>query len=312
MTQPAKPDRRSERQTAPDSPRLAVIILNWNAAPDTIHCVHEIDGWERLQTDIWIVDNASTGGSIDAIREQCPQARLLCNAANLGFGGGNNRGLERALAAGDAPILLLNNDATIAQADMIQLLRTLENKRQLGCVGPLLYDRSDPARLLSAGGRDISRHIQTHIAQPAAGTLLPVDYVPGTAILIRAEALRQTGLLDETYFFSGEIADLCERLRRQGYGCAIDARARAFHERHTQLDDTETLRTYYSIRNRFLFIKKFRSRSLALVWVIRAWGMSIIAHLRGERRRARAIRLAVRDARQGRFGAQNERVLGRR
>ncbi len=288
---------------------ISAIILNWNAAQDTIRCVQAIYGWSHLKADIWVVDNASTDDSVGAIKRACPGIHLVQNATNLGFGGGNNRGLERALACSDTPVLLLNNDATIAEQDVIQLLDTLENTPRLGCVGPLLFDRAHPDRLLSAGGRDISRHIQTHVTQIGSGPLLPVDYVPGTAILIRAEVLRQVGLLDETYFFSGEIADLCERMPQKGYMCAIDARARAFHERHTELDRTEALRTYYSVRNRFLFIKKFRSVFWAALWATYATMMSVSAAMKRERLRARAICLAIVDGIRGRFGDQNERVL---
>ena len=291
---------------------LSVVVLNWNATADTVRCVQEIVSWSHVAATVWVVDNASRDCQVDALSltlAAFPNVRLVRNASNLGFGGGNNRGMEQALATGDAPLFLLNNDAEIAEQDIMQLLATLENNRQVGCVGPLLFDRHQPDRLLSAGGRDISRHIQTHITQIGPGPLQQVDYVPGTAILIRAEVLRQVGLLDEAYFFSGEIADLCERVRGKGYECVIDTHARVFHERHTELDRTEALRTYYSIRNRFLFIKKFRSALRSVVWVTYAAMMSVSASMRGERLRARAIRLAIVDGVRGRFGGQNERVL---
>lgn len=286
-----------------------MVILNWNAAPDTIRCVQALDGWTSLQADIWIVDNASTDDSIEAIKQACPRVHLIQNSTNLGFSGGTNRGLEAALALGNAPILLLNNDAAIAEEDVCQLVNTLASTRELGCVGPLLFDRDHPERLLSAGGRDISRFVQTHVDQVGPSPLQWVDYVPGTVILIRAEALRRVGLLDEAYFFSGEIADLCERMRQNGYRCAVDVRARAFHERHIGFDRVEALRTYYSIRNRFLFIKKFRPRFRAVTWATQALGMCMAARMRRDIRRARVICMAVLDGLSGRFGAQNERVL---
>jgi GT2 family glycosyltransferase len=300
-------------QTVSTKPRrqLSVVILNWNAAQETIGCVKSVSSWRGWNTEIWVVDNASYDDSVEEIARRCPRARLVCNAENLGFGGGNNRGLEQVLTSSDAPILLLNNDADIAETDMTQLWDTLDSHAELGCAGPLIYDRHEQQRLLSAGGRDISRHVQTHItATPPKTPLIAVDYVPGTAILIRAQALRQVGLLDERYFFSGEIADLCERMKQNGYSCAIDARSRAYHERHTRLDRVELLRTYYSIRNRFLFIKKFRSELYYGAWLFYALAMSLNADLKREHLRARAIRLGVRDARRGQFCNQNERVLG--
>ena len=229
----------------PSKVRISAIILNWNAAQDTIRCIQNIHNWSHLQTEIWVVDNASTDNSADVIKRTCPDVYWVQNKINLGFGGGNNRGLEQVLAHSDAPILLLNNDAIIAEQDMLLLVDALENQPQLGCIGPLLFDRAHPNKLISAGGRDISRYIQTHITQIVSAPLQSVDYVPGTVILLRAKILREIGLFDETYFFSGETADLCERMRQKGYTCAVDTRAHALHEQHIELDRIEALRTYY-------------------------------------------------------------------
>jgi len=100
---------------------LFVVILNWNAAEDTIQCVKNMDDWQVVQPTIWVVDNNSHDDSVDQIRQRCPFVRLICNKINLGFAGGSNRGIEAALAEGNAPILLLNNDARIGEENVIRL-----------------------------------------------------------------------------------------------------------------------------------------------------------------------------------------------
>jgi len=292
---------------------LSIIILSWNAAADTIRCVRHVASWERLEPTIWVVDNGSTDGSADLISRECPNVSLIRNSANLGFAGGNNRGIAEVLASGNTPILLLNNDALVEENDVIRLMDTLQANAQIGFVGPLLFDAEDRDRLLSAGGRDPARHHQSHILKLTPGEpIRGVECVPGTVVLVRPEVFRTVGLLDEAYFFASEIADLCMRASREGYASAIDTRARAFHNLGRSSDLRSTLYTYYIIRNRFLLIRKFhRNQKLVFYafWTLYSVALSLKVQLSGEVATARAIRLGLLDGLHGRFGGQNDRVL---
>jgi GT2 family glycosyltransferase len=299
--------------------KLAVIVINWNAADDTIRCVRSVLGWRNLQPVVWVVDNASEDQSAELIERHCPEVRLLRSATNRGFAGGNNLAIAHALDEGSEALLLLNNDASIDEEAVARLVESLQADPELGVVGPLLRNESGAGVSLSAGGRDISRHIVSHViyeerptSSPEAGPLRLAGYVPGTVVLVRADLFQKVGLLDEDYFFGGELADLCERARQQGYRSAINVRAIATHnlDRSSQL--RSTLHLYYVIRNRFLFINKFRPALKAPLfgfWIGYGLFLFSLALMRGERRRAKAIRLGLLDGLSGRFGKQNERVL---
>jgi GT2 family glycosyltransferase len=292
---------------------LSIIILNWNAAADTVRCLSEIASWKRLRPSIWAVDNASTDGSVEAIAGQCPAARLIRNPANLGFGGGNNRGIEEALAMGDAPILLLNNDARIAEGDAIRLLETLQADERIGLIGPLLFDAEQEDRLLAAGSKDPALHHRSHNHKlPVGGPVQIVECVPGTVLLVRAQVFRAIGLLDEAYFFASEVVDLCLRAAQHGYLSVIDTRARAYHYLGRSSALRGTLHAYYIIRNRFLLVRKFHHRCrmpLYAFWTLYSVALSLKARLIGQPATARAIRLGLLDGLGGRFGGQNARVL---
>lgn len=291
---------------------LDVIILNWNADPDTIRCVRGVETWPSLHPSVWVVDNASTPESVQAIVRECPDVRLVRNERNLGFAGGNNRAIALALSGGSSPILLLNNDAHIEERAVAQLLTTLRDNEQIGVVGPLLFDADRPDRLVSAGGQDIALHINSHVLQIPSGTpLYPVDYVPGTVVLIRRDVFRAVGLLDEDYFFGGELADLCKRARQHGYTSVIDTHARATHSVDRSSDIREKLHIYYVFRNRFLYVRKFYPFgrfALSGFWATYGLGMALKANLTGRQAKARAIRTGVIDGLTGRFGGQNDRV----
>lgn len=292
---------------------LAVIVLNWNAAADTIRCVGEVASWTHLKPTIWVVDNGSTDGSAELISRECPDIRLIRNLTNLGFAGGNNRGIAEVLATGNAPILLLNNDASVDEEDVTRLLDTLQADTQIGFIGPLLFDAVDKNRLLSAGGRDPARHHESHILELTPDEPVHiVECVPGTVVVVRPEVFRTVGMLDEAYFFASEVADLCMRASQQGYVSAIDTRARAFHNLNRSSELRSTLHTYYIIRNRFLLIRKFhRNRKLLFYgfWTLYSVALSLKVQLNGKVGTARAIRLGLLDGLRGRFGGQNERVL---
>lgn len=291
---------------------LSIIILNWNAATDTIRCVQRIAAWEQVRPIIWVVDNGSTYGSVEAIIQECPHIRLIRNPANLGFAGGNNRGLTEALALGNAPILLINNDAWIAEKDVIQLLKTLQTTSPIGFIGPLLYDAEQPDKLLAAGGMSPVKRHHSHIHKfdPDSPTFT-VEYIPGTVIIGRAEVFRSVGLLDEDFFFSAEIADLCLRAAKHGYPSIVDTQARAYHTLSRSSSLRDTLYTYYIIRNRFILLRNHYRWHIWLYsfWTLYSMALALKLKLSGKVHIAQSVYLGLLDGLCRRFGGQNERVL---
>jgi hypothetical protein len=293
--------------------KLTVVILNWNAAGDTIDCIEKMGGWKQLEPTIIVVDNASADDSVETIRRAQPNIQLICNRENLGFAGGTNQGITAALALGNAPILLLNNDAFIQEDDVIRLLWTLNENKTIGLIGPLLFDAEQQDRLLSAGGKNPIKHHSTRILSLTPGEPVRlVEYVSGTAVIIKAEVFRVVGHLDEDYFFSTELADLCVRARQFGYLSAIDTRARAFHQVSRSSSLRDTLYVYYIIRNRFIFIRNspYKIKPLFYVfWTVYSLALTLKLYLTGQKATAQAVHLGLMDGLQRRFGGQNERVL---
>ena len=289
---------------------LAVLILNWNRAEDSIHCVHSVQEWLQPEGAIWVIDNNSTPEDRAKLQQDLSgEVTFIFSDTNLGFAGGNNLGLQAALTAGYEAILLLNNDARVEGTAVSQLLNLLQNQPNLGMVGPELWDGN---QMLSAGGGDIGVTINTHLQEPlAVGEVRHVSYVPGTCILIRAAVLPQTGLLDEAYFFGGEIADLCARARRAGYQTAVLGGTRAQHQVERSANQRHHLHIYYVLRNRFLYVQKFHARqrlNLFVYWSLTSGRIWLEAVMQRNWPRARAVALAVWDGWNGRFGGQNARV----
>ena len=131
----------------------------------------------------------------------------------------------------------------------------------------------------------------------------------GTVLLARSRIFKEVGLLDEDYFFSGEIADFCKRVRDAGYRVCVDLEEQARHCPDRASEPLrKTLYVYYSLRNRFLYARKHHSRMKAVYFAF--WtGLGTLAIgralIRGQTATARAIWLALVDGLGNRYGNQN-------
>jgi GT2 family glycosyltransferase len=185
-----------------------------------------------------------------------------------------------------------------------------------GVLGPWISDEAEPKHILSAGGRDILRHVSTNLHGKEDDLLArfgrqpyEVDYVPGTVVMVRQAVFSDVGFFDESFFFGVEMAELCKRARKQGSRCLIDPRSRALHNREIAGSLRSELFPYYILRNRLLFARRFSwpTRSFFLV----AWslygGLKVFATaLWRDHEMARLLWQGLRDGWMGRGGRKPE------
>ena len=291
--------------------QLAIIIINWNKAPDTLHSLSMISKWSGLKAEVIVVDNGSSHEDLSLLRKAGPRFQLVINTTNRGYAGGNNAGITKALDEGFPYIMLLNSDATISERCVKQLLECMKYSPDLGVLGPLLEEGGKNY----AGGRNIGIYSRTRIPydpKDSDSELLIVDYVPGSVLLARREAFEKVGLLEEEFFFSGEIADFCRRVQLARLKCAVYTGCLASHTPDIDSTMRETLYNYYTLRNRFLFIRRhFRYSKFFwnMRWVLEGIEQIIIALLKRRKKRAHALWLGLRDGVSGRFGDRNAQFI---
>jgi GT2 family glycosyltransferase len=291
--------------------QLAIIIINWNKAEDTLRCLYTISRWSELKAEVIVIDNGSSQEDLSLLRNAKSQFQLIINETNRGYAGGNNAGITFALDKGFPYIMLLNSDASISENCVKQLLECMKYPPDLGVVGPLLEEGGR----IYAGGRNIGINSRTRIPFESSernSEFLAVDYVPGSVLLARREAFEKVGLLEEEFFFSGEIADFCWRVQLAGLKCAIYTGCQASHIPDMDSTMRETIYNYYTLRNRFLFIRRhFRYTKIfwSMRWVLEGIEQIIIALLKGKRKRAHALWLGLRDGVLGRFGDRNAQFI---
>ncbi|HMQ29217.1 MAG TPA: glycosyltransferase family 2 protein [Chloroflexaceae bacterium] len=218
-------------------PRLAVVILSYNRADLLADCLDSLYAAPtRCELAVWVVDNASSDGSAELVRERYPRARLIVSPVNGGFSYGNNLALARILAEGSADyVLLLNNDTVVPPGALDGLVAYLEAHPEAGVVGPKLllpdgsldlacrrsfptpavsfYRMTGLSRLFPRSPR-FARYNMTYL-DPDQET--EVDAVVGACMLLRASVVAEVGLLDEQFFMYGEDLDWCYRIKQYGW-----------------------------------------------------------------------------------------------
>ncbi len=211
------------------APRVCIVTLNWRGVEDTLGCLASLTGLNYPNCHVVVVDNGSGDDSVVRIAECYPDVDLVETGANLGFSGGCNVGIRRALDKGADYIWLLNSDTRVDPAALAAMVALAERDPRLGAVGSVICDQADPRQVLAWGGGwvDLRRGRSAHALGPVADAAL--DYLTGASMLLRARALAEIGLLDERFFLYWEETDLCFRLRAHGWQLGVAADSRVWH-----------------------------------------------------------------------------------
>lgn len=294
-----------------DRMMLGIILLNWNNASATRKCVLSLRTWRKIRPLVFVVNNGSAEEDLHFSEDAEVPVFLVQSPGNVGFAGGNNAGIRMALENGCEYILLLNNDASIGESDLAKMVEILAADPVIGCLGPEIRE----GKSVYLGGRNIGFHVNTRNTRERSRSGRPVrqvDYVPGMVFLTRREVINKIGVLDEKYFFSGEVADFCMRAIRNGYTCVINMESKAEHAPEKDNPLRNTLYPYYSLRNRFLFIRKHHPGMRFILepfWVV--WGLQryLRASINGSKKESAAYRRAIMDGLNGRYGDRNELFL---
>ncbi len=223
--------------------KLAIVVVSYNTAWHLKRCLLSI---ERNPLTLGsfvtvVVDNASTDGSPQLVREQFPWVYLIENDENLGFARGCNQGIR----AVDAEYyLLLNSDAALMGDALDVLVSFMDTNPDVGAAGGLIITEDgkiQPSTLV------YPTYFNLLFSRSSLFSKLPVfrwkmeelrrvpddvtdvQALAGGFLMLRAEALKQVGLLDERFFIYIEDVDICRRLKKAGWRVVFNPNARILH-----------------------------------------------------------------------------------
>lgn len=240
-----------------DTNKIAVTVLNWNSALDTMRCLDSLSK-QTLVTNIILVDNNSTDDSV-VLLEQYIQTHknasihFIKNPVNSGFTGGNNIGFRYALDKGCDYIGTLNPDAVADSSWVKGLIDELVSHTDTGIATGILA-RSDKKHLDTTG----EQYSIWGIPSPRGRDSLLADapkeaeYVFGSTgggFIARAELLRDIGLFDEKFFMYFEDVDLSFRAQLAGYKVRYTPKAIAYHKLSASTNKVPGLAVYNTFKN---------------------------------------------------------------
>jgi GT2 family glycosyltransferase len=267
--------------------KLALVILHFSQLDLTEACLASVKQLETkgFELEVIVVNNNPLE-EIDSLKKKFPGFVFLKTPKNLGYAGGNNFGIKRALKDNTDFILLLNNDTLLDKKIILELLKAAKNNQQVGILGPKIYfapghefhqkryQEKDKGKVIwYAGGLlDWQNIIASHqgvdeVDQGQYDHLKDTDFVSGCAMLIKKEVFKKIGLFDEDYFLYLEDVDFCWRTKQAGYKIFFVPLAKVWHVNAGSSEIGGPLHDYYLTRNRMLFGSKYASlrTKLALI-----------------------------------------------
>lgn len=289
---------------------VSAVVLSWNGREDTLACLRSLSGED---VDAIVVDNASEDGSADAVEQEFPDVESIRNDRNLGYAGGMNVGIRRALERQADHVLLLNNDVVIEPGAVAALVSEADGA---GAVSPLITFVSDPETVWYAGASFDPRRgyhgRHRGFRRPAAELtgVWETDRACGAAMLIPRASLEKVGLLDEKLFAYQEDTDWSLRAREAGLPIRVVAKARVRHRvSATTGGEGSSTALYYTVRNTLEICERHAPLGRLGTWRRRA--VILLAHVAQAllaRRPARIAAVAAGwgDFRRRRFGPRTE------
>jgi GT2 family glycosyltransferase len=212
--------------------KLSIVILCWNDLKVIGDCLRSIlAGAHKTSFEVIVSDNGSKDGSIEFIRKEFPQVRVLENGANLRFAKGNNVAID---ASEGEYILILNPDTIVHEGNFDGIVAYADAHPQGGAFGckvlnsdgsyqyaqyPSLTPRSEWLSAFYLGWlSQFSERLHTGMYRRWKGeTERPVGWLAGCYILFRADLLKRLKGFDEQFFYYYEDTDLCRRVWEAGY-----------------------------------------------------------------------------------------------
>ena len=237
--------------------KISVVIVNWNAWRMTVDCIESLIVNTNF-LNIVVVDNGSDDGSFDMLRSIYPNIKILRSATNLGFGGGNNIGIQEAMDDGSDYIWLLNNDTIVFRETLNSMMHEFDKDDRLAAISSKLYKDIECRNIQTLGAGVVNRFtgMTKELKHIRVNNLieLPVDsYLCAASMVVRVNALRQIGLFDERFFLYWEDVDLSFRLKQANWKIAISANSHVYHRESASLgkNSSRTKRYFYESAKKF-------------------------------------------------------------
>ncbi|WP_304063552.1 glycosyltransferase family 2 protein [Pedobacter glucosidilyticus] len=241
---------------------VSIITVNYNQPQATVDFLKSIKThYPTANLEVILVDNGSNENHYKTFHKHYPKIIYIHSIKNIGFAGGNNFGLRAA--KGDY-LFFLNNDTEIIAGCIETMVSEMEQNPDIGLLSPLILYHEDKSLIQYAGftplnyltGRNNCVGQFENNNGQYEGLSHETGFCHGAAVMCRKTDLLKAGRMDENYFLYYEELDWCEKFKRIGKKIWFTGKTHIYHKESVSVGKESALKTYFTVRNRMLFIRK--------------------------------------------------------
>jgi GT2 family glycosyltransferase len=267
-------------------PLVYILILNYCSFEDTVACIESVRKINYCNFRILVIDNGSPDGSGALLKKSISENELMLLPKNIGYAGGNNEGISKALQEAADYVFIVNPDVRLSPDSIQMYVDMMEKDKKIGALNPLQLDDD---------GQTIDKRFFGCVLDESAGSRLitlnngekiwDVKTLFGAALMLSRQTLERTGGFDPLYFSYGEEQDLCRRILYHGMRLVVTEREPVVHLRTHERDGIDDIRMFLRLKGKYLlrlknpyggFIRLFRVLIRELIKDLREKGSGFV------------------------------------
>ena len=253
---------------------ISVVIVNWNTKKLLLDCLASVfETVNNIPKEIWVVDNASSDGSVEAVRKKYPSVHIIQNQKNMGFAAANNQAFSKIQGR---YALLLNTDTVLKEGAVETIYNFMKHNPYVGMACGQLLNRDGSRQNSFANFPSVTSLLfgetMVQLFAPkrypskrlANSCPMEIDSCIGACMMVRREAMEAVGWLDESFFFFFEETDWARRMKRAGWKVYLVPSARIFHLQGQSVGHNIRSRVLF-YRSRYIYFKKWHRDTYGLI-----------------------------------------------
>jgi GT2 family glycosyltransferase len=248
-----------------EKPLVSILIVNFNGLGFLKTCFDSLRNCTYPNLEMIFIDNCSKDNSVEFVKQEYPEVKIVQNEENYMFSRGNNEGIK---VANGKYICLLNNDVEVDPGFIEPVIEVFEDHHEIGACQSKLLEIQNRQHLEYTGacggyvdwfGYTFLRGRIMNETEPDTGQYdeaLPLFWASGACLFLRKESLEECGILDEDFQLHMEEIDLCWRLRLTGWQIYSIPKSKIWHHGGGTLDHNNPAKIYYNFRNNIFMLVK--------------------------------------------------------
>ena len=255
--------------------KISVVIPTYNLKDVLLECLESVLAQDHKNLEVIVIDNGSTDGTSEAVKNNFPGIKLITHQENLGVTGGANAGVRAA--TGDY-IWFVDHDNIFPENTLSELIKLAETDSKIGVTVPKIYYWHDKTMIWAAGtGMNVWTGENIFRGGKEVGQydkIEEVEIAPAN-FLVKRKVIEKVGSYDDVYNISYEDADLSYRIKKAGYKTMYVPTAVAFHKipllDFAAMKKRWLARSYWTARNKIIFMRKHSPHFYLFVLLYPIW-----------------------------------------